>query len=96
LRRLVIQHLVEIPDHRVGVELAAVMEFDTLAQGKAPFGLVLVVDLPLGGQARHQLAGPVRDVHFPGNQRIVDCIGGELIGAGAAIRLTCRQGDVSH
>ena len=37
LRRLVVQHLVEIPDHRVGVEVAAVVEFDALAQREAPF-----------------------------------------------------------
>ena len=40
LRRLLVQHLVEIPDHGIGVELAAVVEFDALAQGKAPLGLV--------------------------------------------------------
>ena len=40
LRCLLVEHLVQIPDHRVGIEFAAVVEFDALAQGKAPFLLV--------------------------------------------------------
>ena len=40
LRRLVVEDLVEIPDHRVGIEFAAVMELDALAKRKAPFGFV--------------------------------------------------------
>jgi hypothetical protein len=96
LRRLVVEHLVEIPDHRIGVEVAAVVKFDALAQGKAPFLLVGVIDLPFGGEPGHQLAGPVGDVHLPGHQRIVDRVGGELIGAGAAIRLAGRQRNIRH
>jgi hypothetical protein len=72
------------------------MEFDAFAQRESPFGLVGVIDLPFGGKPGHQFAGPVRDVHFPGNQWIVNRIGGELIGAGAAIRLSGCQRNISH
>ncbi len=96
LRCLVVEHLVQIPDHGVGVEFAAVVKLDALAQGKAPFLLVLLVHLPFGGQARHQLAGPVGHVHLPGDQGIVDRIGRELVGAGAAIRLAGGQRNVRH
>ena len=96
LRRLVVQDLVEIPDHRIGVEVAAVVEFDALAQREPPFGLVGVVDLPFGGEPGHQFARPVRHVHFPGDQRIVDGISGELIGTRAAIGLARRQRNIRH
>ena len=75
LRRLVVQDLVQVPDHRVGIEVAAVMELDALAQGEAPLGLVLVVDFPFGGETGHQFAGPIRHVHFPGDQRVVNRVG---------------------
>ena len=96
LRRLVVQHLVEIPDHRIGVELAAVMEFHALAQREFPLLLVGIIDLPLGGKAWDQFAGPVGDIHFPGYQRIVDRVGRELIGAGAAVRLARGQRNIGH
>ena len=96
LRCLFIEHLVQIPDHRVSREVAAVVELDALAQGEAPLLLVGVVDFPLGGQARHQFARPVGDVHLPGDQRIVDRVGRELVGAGAAVRLAGGQRDIRH
>ena len=96
LRRLVVQHLVEIPDHRVGIEVAAVMEFDALAQVKRHLVLSLSSTFHSVARPGTSLPGRSDDVHFPGNQRIVDRIGGELIGAGAAIRLAGGQRDVGH
>jgi hypothetical protein len=96
LRCLVVEHLVEIPDHRVGIEVAAVMEFHALPQRKPPFGLVGVAYLPFGGEAGHQFAGAIRHIHFPGDQRVVNRIGGELIGAGATIRLARCQRNIRH
>ncbi|MGY4412804.1 hypothetical protein ACVWW4_004540 [Bradyrhizobium sp. LB7.1] len=96
LRRLVVEHLVQIPDHRIGIELAAVVKLHALAQDEAPLGLVLVIDFPLRGQSWHQLAGPVGDVHLPGHQGVVDRVGRELIGAGTAVGLACRQRNIRH
>ncbi len=96
LRGFVVEDLVEIPDHRVGIEVAAVMEFHALAERKSPLGLVVVVDLPFGGKAGYQFARPIRDIHFPGDQRVVNGVGGELIGARATIRLARRQGNIGH
>ena len=96
LRRLVVQHLVEVPDHRVGLEVGAVVKFDALAQREAPDLVVLRVDLPLGGQARDQLAGARADVGFPRDHRVVNRVAGELVGTGAAVRLAGRERDVGH
>ena len=96
LRCLVVQHLVEIPDHCVGREVAAIVKFYALAQREAPFLFVGVIDLPFGREARHQLARPIGDVHFPRHQRVVDRVAGELITTRAAIGLTGRQRHIGH
>jgi hypothetical protein len=96
LRRLVVQHLVQIPDHRIGIEVAAVVEFHAPPELESPPGFVVVIDFPFGGEAGHQFAGPIRHVHFPGDQRIVNRIGAELIGAGAPIRLPGGQRNIRH
>ena len=96
LRRLVVQHLVEVPDHRVGVEVGTVVELHALAQREAPDLVVLRVDLPVGGQTRDQLAGAGADVGLPGDQRVVDRVAGELVGARAAVGLAGGERDVGH
>jgi len=85
--RLVVEHLVEIPDHRIGVEGAAVVKFDVAAQDEHPFLGICRIDLPFRRKAGNKLARAVCDVHLPRHQRIVDGVAGELVGAGAAIRL---------
>ncbi len=94
LRRLLVEHLVEIPDHRIGVEAAAVVELHVPAQRKAPLFLVARVDAPFRGQAGNQLSRSVGDVHLPGDERIVDGVAGKLIGAGAAVGLPGREWNV--
>ncbi len=96
LRRLGVEHLVEVPDHGVGVEGRSVVELHTIAQLEGPQGFVAVVDFPFGGEARDQLPGSVGDVHFPGDQRIVERVAGELVGAGPAIGLAGGERHVGH
>ena len=72
------------------------MKLDALAQAEAPFRLVGVIDLPFGRKPRHQFSGPVGDVHLPGDQRVVNRVGGELVGAGAAVGLAGSQRNVRH
>jgi len=96
LRRLVAEHLVEVPDHGVGIELGAIMELDAAAQGEGPFAWVLGIDLPFGGQARDQLAWSAADVGLPGYQWVIQGVAGELVGPGASVRLAGGQGNVGH
>jgi hypothetical protein len=52
LRRLLVENLLEIPDHRIGIERAAVMEFDVVAQRKQPLFLIGGIDLPVRGETQ--------------------------------------------
>ncbi len=96
LRRLGIEHLVEVPDHGVGIEGRTVVELHVGPELECPQRLVGVVDLPFGGEAGDQLARPVGDIHLPRDQRIVERIAGELVGAGAAVGLAGRERHVRH
>jgi hypothetical protein len=96
LRRVLVEDLFEVPDNGVGVEGRAVVELDARPELEGPQRLVALVDRPFGGEAGDQLAGPVGDIHLPGDQRIVDGEAGELVGAGAAIGLAGGERDIGH
>ncbi len=94
--RLGVEHLVEVPDHRVGVEGRAVVELDPLAQAEDPVAAIRGVALPRGGEPRHQLARPVGDVELPGDQGIVEGESGELVAPRAAVRLAGGERQVEQ
>ena len=96
MRRLLIEHFLEIPDHRIGIEIRPVMEFHAWPQPKNPALTIRPIGLPGCRKTRHELPGPVRHIHFPGNQRVIQRIAGELISARAAIRLAGGLRDIGH
>ena len=59
LRRVLVEDLLEVPDHGIGVERRAVVELHARAQLEGPQRLVGLAHLPLGRQARDHLARPV-------------------------------------
>jgi hypothetical protein len=96
LRRILVEDLFEVPDHGVGIERRAVVEFDAGPELEGPQRLVGIVDRPFGGEAGNQLARPVGDIHLPSDQRVIDGEAGELVGAGAAIGLAGGERDIGH
>ena len=96
LRRLRVHDLLEVPDHRLGVEGRAVVEGHARPQRQRPALAVRRVGLPGGRQPRHQLARPVGDVHLPGDERVVDRVARELVGPRAAVGLPRGEGDIGH
>ena len=71
LRRGPVQQLVEVPDHRLGRELAAVVERYAGAQLEGPDGLGFGIDLPAQSQSGLQLGGDIVARQIPVDQRIV-------------------------
>ncbi|GAA0001986.1 hypothetical protein BRDID11002_19870 [Bradyrhizobium diazoefficiens] len=71
LRRILLQHLLDVPHHGVRIERRAVMEGDAGAQLEGPFGLVGIVDLPLGRKARDHHARLVGGGQVPAGQRVI-------------------------
>ena len=71
LRRLLIADLVPVPDHRIGVKVAAIMEFDPMAQLEDPALHIVLIHFPRLCQARSNVrqALPLRQV--PAHQGIV-------------------------
>ena len=53
-------------------------------------------DFTMIWEAGDQLARSVGNIHLPGDQRIVDRVAGELVGAGAAIGLAAGERNVGH
>jgi hypothetical protein len=74
MRRLIVEHFFEVPDHGIGIEGRTIVEL----------------------HARHELAGPFGHIHLPCDQRIVERVAGELVGACTAIGLAGRLRDVGQ
>ena len=96
VRRLRVQHLLEVPDHGIRVERRAVVERHVVAQLEDPVAAVRRITLPAGSKAGDKLAGPVCNVQLPSDERVVEGEPGKLIGAGAAVGLSRGKGDVGH
>ncbi|MEY9756525.1 hypothetical protein ABIE73_003920 [Bradyrhizobium yuanmingense] len=94
LRRILLQHLLDVPHHRVGVERRAVMEGDAGAQLEDPFGLVGIVDLPLGGKAGDHHARLVGRGQVPAGQRIVHGEAGKAVALKTLIGLAERARNI--
>ena len=69
LRRVLLQNLLDVPDHGVGIERRAVMEGDAGPQLEGPFLLVGFVDLPFGRKPGDHHARLVRRGEVPHRQR---------------------------
>ncbi|MGY3427164.1 hypothetical protein ACVWZW_007668 [Bradyrhizobium sp. F1.13.4] len=103
LRRVLLQHLLDIPHHGVCVERRTVMEGDTRPQLESPFCLVGIVDLPLGGKAGDHHARLVGRGQIPAGERVVHGEAGEAVAFKTLIGLTQRarnigssHGDAQH
>src|SRR5882724_1626352 len=71
LRRLGIADALEVPDHVVGREVAAIMPLHALSQGKDPALVVGRIDMPLGREARLDVRRPVALRQIPVDQGVV-------------------------
>ena len=92
LRRLVVQDLLEIPDHDGGVEVGAVMELHALAQLEDPALAVALDRRPFGGETRLDVGEHVGLGEVPVHQRVVDRVAREaetfeaLVGLAGGLR----------
>src|SRR5207253_1521884 len=71
LRRVRFEIAVEIPDRRIGVEVAAVVEFNASTQVKNPLRLVVLILLPAFGEPRPNLRQLVGPRQIPQHQPLV-------------------------
>ena len=79
LRRVLLQHLVDVPDHGVGIERRAVVEGDAGTQLEGPLLLVGVVDLPFGREPGNHHARLVGRRQVPHRQRVIHGEAGEAV-----------------
>ena len=96
MRRILLQHLVDIPHHGVGIERRAVVKGDAGAKLERPFLLVGVVDLPFGRKAGDHDARLIGGGEVPHRERIVHCEAGEAVALKALIRLAQRARNVGR
>jgi hypothetical protein len=59
VRRVLFEHLLDIPDDSVGIKIRTVVEFHAGAQLENPLRLVVGIHCPLGGDAGDHHAGLV-------------------------------------
>ena len=74
LRYVRLEIAVEVPDHCIGVEVAAVVKLDTVPQVENPFRHVSFVLLPALGEPRPDLGQPVGARQVPQHQAFIDRI----------------------
>jgi hypothetical protein len=91
LRRLVIQDLVEVPDHGVGLEVAAVVELHVAAQRDHPARGVALVDFPARGEAGHEHRRLIGRRQVPIDQPVIDRVAHEAHALAALVGLAGRQ-----
>ena len=72
LRGVLVEEPVEVPQHRVGVEVRSVMELDALAEPERPLRLVVRVHLPALREPRNEPGGLVGGAHVPVDERVVE------------------------
>ncbi len=94
LRRLVVQDLVEVPDHGIGVERRAVMELHTLAQLEDPALGIAFDRRPFGGEAGLDVGDGVGLGEVPVHQSVVDRVAGEAKALETLVRLAGGEGNV--
>jgi hypothetical protein len=72
LRRVRLEITVEVPDYRIGVEVAAVVKLDAAPQVEDPFRPVVLVLLPAFGEPRPDLRELVGPCQIPQHQPFKD------------------------
>ena len=94
LRGLFVQQLLEVPDHGVGLEVAAVVELHAVAQGEGPARRIGLVDLPRSGEAGHQHRGLVGRGQVPIDQPVIERVAHEPHAFAALVGLAGGQRNV--
>ena len=89
------QDFFKIPDHRVGVEIRSIMEFDAFAQGEGPFGGIVWVHTPACCKAGDQRNRFVRGGQVIRDQGFEHLIAHEAHPFGPLVGLTIGQGHVA-
>ena len=79
MRCVLLQHLLDVPHHGVGVEVRAVVEFHARAQLEDPFGLVGRRDRPFGRDAGDHHARLVGGGEIPGGEALIHRVAGEAV-----------------
>jgi hypothetical protein len=96
LRRILLQYLLDIPHHGIGIERRAVVEFNAGAELECPLGLVGIVDLPFARKARDQDARLVGGREVPHGERVIHSEAGEAVALKALVRLAQRARNVGR
>ena len=91
---LLVEHLADVPYHRIGVEGRAIVELHARAQLEHPLGLVLGINRPGGGQTGDQHAGRIGLRQIPVRERVVHGNAGEAVALEALVGLAERARDV--
>ena len=94
MRRVLLQHLLDVPDHRVGVEVGAVVEFHAGAQLEDPLGLVVRRRRPFGREAGDDHARLVGRGQVPQRETLVHGVAGEAVALEALVGLAEGARDV--
>ena len=94
LRRILLEHFFDIPDHGVGIERRAVMEGDAGTQLEGPFLLVGIVDFPFGREPGNDDARLVGGGQVPHRQRVIHGEAGEAVALKALIGLPQRARNI--
>jgi len=96
VRCILLEHLLDVPDHRVGVEIGAVVELHAGTQLEDPFGLVVGRDVPFGRKAWDHHARLVGGGEVPGGEPLVHRVAGEAVALKTLVRLTERSRNVGR
>ena len=86
LRRVLLQDLVQIPDHGIGIEWRSIMKFYALAQLEDPFLGIRRVGMPFRSQARRQCRHHVGARQVPVHQRVIELVADEAVTLAALVR----------
>ena len=87
VRRILLQHLLDVPHHGVGVEVRAVVEFHAGSQLEDPLGLVGRRNRPFGRDAGDHHARLVGRREVPGGETLIHRVAGEAVALEALVGL---------
>ena len=93
---LVVDEALNVPNHEIGIEVAAVVKLDALAQLDQPSLVVGGIDRPLGGEAWRQRSFSVGPREVPIDQCIIERPADEPVSLEPLIGLARPVWDVSR